>query len=393
MKKLLVTIIILLVPFVVNADEAPPEIRYLYEVKIAKDGGSDCLLGRNNIHVDQNEIVKVYGETKEKGVDYLLVILKDETMCQIPKEDTALISDVVDPKDTDAEKIDEKNTFLILEDGVEVLKGPSSSYDVIKTLKKGVYDKITYANDGSYNSDSYIYVEVDDIKGWINISKYDVYVPYYKFILGINSHSSCAFVPANTIIENAWYRIKANKAVEGVDGSTGYKTSETKIVFKYENCINEFEDFNTVNSMVNLISDKVTMTTKSEIELYKDKSNKKVLMKIPKGEKVTRITEAGSGNMTLPSMYVEYKGTKGWVMKGSFEEFVLNDSSNYIDAIVDKDIFSDNEVNKKDDEDKEAVDTKNIIIICLLCAICIALTAIIVIILVNRKKDKNEKNI
>lgn len=394
MKKIFILIVVLMIPIMVFADEAPPDIRYLYEVKIIKDGGSDCSQYRDSIHLDKGEIVKVYGETTRKNKDYLLVLMEDETMCELLKEDTALVSDVVDPKDTTATEVKEKNTFLIMQDGVEILKGPSSSYDVVKTIDKGVYNKITYIYDAPYDSASYIYVEIDGVKGWINNSKYNVYIPYYAFIIGKDSKSTCELIPANTIIENAWIRLVYNKEEIDQFGNTSYSNSETKIVFKYNDCINEFEEFKEVNSFVSLVKDKKTLTTNKEIELYEDKSNEKVIMKIPSGEKVTQISTKGSGNMTLPSMYVEYDGTKGWVMNNSFEEPVLDDHSNYIDAKGYEDIYGTGiNNNNNNNNNNNSTDTKNNVMICVLIAICIALTAIVVIILINRKKDNNEKNI
>ena len=385
MKKLgkLLALSLLCVPFAVKADMGAPDIRE-YEVIITSDNQIKCEKweGRNKVSktVTKGEKGRVYG-----GVDeiYRTFYTSDDYYCDIKTSDYIPVDSEVKPGDKDVEdRGQDVNIEIMAQNGVDVRKGPDSVYEKVGHIDKGA--KLTYRYYATGESGTaFIYVEYNDVKGWINVLDkavlFDSSNNEYKskYITAKRVNTSCGLLERNMIFEEK----KTYDRWSGID------------ILEYNGC--EFERPDTTDFVymgeVELPSTILNKDTK--IYEYADTSSK-VLATVGKGVDLNVEAEYYNNNgnsWNLDYLYVIQGGTKGWV-KYDNKLFVEDDS--YTTTTTTTESTTTTTV---EEETTEAVvsnnnskskiqKTKETIIISLVVGIALALTAIVIILIVNKKK-------
>jgi len=304
MKKLLKALVLslLVLPVIAKADMGAPGT-VPYTATVVKEGGIDCYdyLGSSYSikgHLDKEAKVKVAYEMHAADVTYLAV--ENNSNCLYVKA-TDIVPDEkeVSPENDRVTKLSEAKTFIVNANEVKVRKGPSDSYEVVGTLKKGT--KGTY----KYIIDAHAYVEANGIKGWVDMIGKKV-LTKSKLITAADVQTKCGTIPAGTILEEVW-------TATNWDGES---------LIKYNGC----ETFTNTFKSTTMFSftDYKIVKAKNELKIYKDVSKTNEVAKIPAGEEFnviafTKATVAGpDGDSSLPE-YVEYNGVQGWVENSNYD--------------------------------------------------------------------------
>ena len=361
MKKILKAFLLttLFVPTIVNADmSAPTTITYTGEV--VKEEGIDCYdYDVNNGfkmvkqgHLDKGTKIETYYEIKVDGIKYVDTTI--EECSYIKSSDIVPIGGAVKTTAEGVEKLDKPTEFMVIVDEVEVREGPSGSYKVVGTLKKGY--KGTY----SYYISSNIYVEEDGLKGWVNMLDKQVLTKGTDLITTYDVDTECGLIPASTIITNVWYAT----AWDG-EALIKYNGKECYVPAFHSEMFYSFYD------------KAYTYTATESFKLYEKTDGKTVVAEVPKGATVKTLAKIGGVSYGAPE-YVEYNGVKGWNISSNVEN----------EPVPTEDIAPTPEL--VEEKKSNSLDTMTIIIICCIVAVTSALTAIVTIVLVNKKKKNVE---
>lgn len=309
-----------------------------------------------------------------------------------------------------------KEGYIIASEGLEMKKGPSIAYEKTGvTIPKGEIVKITIEH-GDEDT-VWAYTTYKGQKGWIycldggiGFELEDFSIEYYKDIPvyeNVDRKKQIGTIKAYEIIEypyqiDAWSRMYYVEH-KGVKGYIDYQFNITKL---------DKEQY------------KDTYFKKGSTIRKDPKEGSKILKKI---EKETLIEIIGTTNVESGEddylgtnwYYVEYDGTKGWMIESSMteetlerlfgtdeEEYFDNEEDGYLDNEEDEDFeedYDDEKSNPEEFEEKEEnknkpsshnkqkIGPKEIVILCIGGAIISALTAAVTIVLFNKKSKKNLK--
>lgn len=313
MKKLrkFILLFILMVPFIVKADD------YLvrpFEAIVINDNGTD-IKGKDSIHLSKGDKIFISLEyDKDTGGTYI-----DDKLYEVAYKDIEPVEKVVDNSFEDI--MDSSIDYtLVINKEMDVYNGPASVYEKVGVIKEN--DEVTYR----YYYDPFVYVENDDIKGWVNAKENNLYViSPFDFITTKTIKNTCGSIPVNTVFTTPYI-----KAIDTYD-----------VLVDYEGC----------KSLVKSLDDEsmVTMSTQymvnsKKIKLYETpEKDSKVLDTIPslevlnnlaiyyqKFEDGNGIGIASPGDNTKNRFYVEYNGRRGWISSEEFKTFYeLNEAKKY----------------------------------------------------------------
>ncbi len=173
MKKILCLLIMILLPLVVLADAAGPSIIGFDAVITNKNGvkNYDVIIPYNTkIHINDNDVYD--------GV-YQACTMDGEQCFSVKASDIMVLKKELTPKDIENDK--NVKSELVKEDvrviisnknGAKVRKGPPEIYKATKTIPYQLIIKSKYYTNGyaehSYPYVSWIYVDTDEYKGWID---------------------------------------------------------------------------------------------------------------------------------------------------------------------------------------------------------------------------------
>lgn len=374
-----------------HADMSAPDVREFEVVVVNPDGVDyydykDAFLG----HLNKDDIVVVMYEYDGK---YTLGSKEKnnwgghETLGYVKSMDAfSIVQEEVDPtKLTDDNSIQKHDTPQLAkvnaEEGVDIYKGPSSVYKKVGHIKKGTSITYKYSSYGTY-----IYVEYDGVKGWVEILHGKVLIPNNEqYIFSTDVVTECGTVPKNSIV------------------TPTFRTDRWthKAVFEYNGC--EFMHNTLKDEEVYSIYPYNRVVSK-DISLYEyaDKTSN-VLATIPSGTEVLSLAadEQYYGEKTI--MYVEYNGTRGWIVE---EGNVISSGSQVDDSeevkVEDTIKIEDIELPKNEENGGSVVMPRSnftLIVFILLCVFgvsILAVTAVVIIILVNKSKktqSAEEKNV
>ena len=379
MKKLLSVLlaVLLIIPVTANADMGAPGITSYTGEVIKEDGIDYYTYGESSLvksgHYDKGTKLTANYELKHDGVAYLSVCeVENKDKCNyIKSADILPEGGKVSPDK--GRKLDKASEYLVIADEVEVREGPSESYKVVGTLKKG--DKGSY----QYIMDANIYIEKGDVKGWVYAIEKRVFVKGADRIAVVEKDTDCGKIPANTVLTGLWDGL----AWDGVS-LVNYNGKECMVItFKSE----ELYEFR---------SEPYNSTTTKNGKLYETGELKKVIAEVPKGSAISYLA---SGEYWSERDYVEYNGTKGWYVEDEEEkptptptttpeptstpEPTHEPTTGDVAPTTDPEVISPNKSNE--------MDTMTIIIMCCIGAIAIALTALVTIILLNKKRKDLDK--
>lgn len=386
MKKIfkgLLLFLLVLFPAIVKADMSAPSLLE-YEATVISENGADCYDYSGDYHVashlEKGEKVTVRYEMDEDGITYFGINADNDECHYVQSKDLMPTNEIVDLNNQNVVKLDSASKFLVYADEVEVRKGPSVSYEVVGKLKKGTIGNYLY----EIIESSYIYVEANGIKGWVDTIDKKVLTPSSQFILGDDFESDCGIIPANTIIKDGWDTSKWDMST-----LVNYNGCETFIRTFKEKYI------------VPLIEPKQTKTSQ-ELTIYETATAQKEISKIPAGEQIKVLSYAAANSHPTENdkaySYVEYGDIKGWVLyKASYWDWE-DSTSNFEDEVYGDNVLLDPEYTVEEEEKSETIgeiepvasdkkiNTFDLIIMCVVVAFAVALGAIITLVLVNKKK-------
>lgn len=373
MKKifslLLITILLLIPTFVVKADmDGPATIKF--DMVVVDPNGIDYYDYEDNKagHLNKNDKFTVnyeYNDTFNISVgDNTYTIKKSSGVASLATEE-------VDPKTYKSDLIEKYNSekeVLVYKD-VDIRKGPASVYKKVGSIKKNTKIKFQYRIGGSeeynnINGASYIYVEYNGVKGWVETLDSKILFPEEgKYIVPRDLKIACAVIPKNTILK------------------TKYKSDQWSgnALFTYNGCtdlIHIFKDdniFEVGNSLA---------TAKKDIEVYQyfDNSGNKI-MTIPNGAKFTEISYYTDNpyDEAIRHLYVSYNGKEGWIK--------VNDADyEYVDNKENETTTTTTTTKVKDEEKDDEINAKDYTLIWVIVGGAVALAALVTIIIINKKK-------
>ena len=386
MKKIFIFLIIFISFLAVNitpvkADMSAPELRP-YEVVVTTSNGIDYYNYKGEVagHLNKDDKVFVIYEYDGKytlGVETVKYgIHTHESLGTVSSLDGfALVEDSVDPtlglEDSSIRKADKDLKALVYtSDGVDVYKGPSDVYEKVGHLQKDT--ALTY----KYSTDSYIYVEYGNVKGWINILKGKVLIENdVQYIFKSDYDTKCGIIPKNSIT------------------TPTYKTDmwQHETLFEYNGCtvlLKSFRD-DTILDIYPLEN-----TVNKDITLYKyADSSSEVVTTIPSGEKVTVLAGGDFMSGTESVRYIKYNDLVGWSLDNEDAFSWMSDTEEKEPEKVEDTIkIEDIELPEKKPTVVEPMVTKSklglttLIVLCAFGGIILVVTAIVIIVLVNKTK-------
>ena len=408
MKKLLnkfFFLLILLLPYIVKADMGAPILRQ-YEVVVTNEEGIDTYTYSGGYqkdgHLDKDTKITIDYEETSGSETYLHY--EDG---YVLASDVRVLNEEVKPTDDGVVKLEKAGQYKVsTSQGVSVRKGPSKVYDEITTLPEGTEGKYQYVIEFG----TYIYIEKDDIKGWIDISNANVYVKNNtKYVTATEIKLSCTTIPPSTQIDNPWQTDDWTK----------------KVLLEYNNC-NELYTLNKMGPLVSLNSKATIVYATKEIKLY-NRVGGKVISTIPIDGKIKSLSYLYLDDSQVDSddaktyLYVEYNKQKGWIENeydSLSDKKSTDDEEEPTTELIDDSTTEESEEEKqKNKEAREALeeesklkeqnkkDSRNVVLICVIVGVAVALAAITTIVLINKKKknkqpepeqpevlDMNEKN-
>ena len=165
-KKLFV-LLLLVIPFGVNADMGAPEIKP-YDMVVTNPDGVDYYdsinLSTVSGHLDKDTVITIdYENDNSYSFSY------NDTHGYLKDVDNlVLVKDTFDPeKETlpESYKLAKKEKAIVYADeGIDIQTGPAKIYKKVGHLKKGTVVEYKYIA-----TSTYIYVETNNGKGWIRI--------------------------------------------------------------------------------------------------------------------------------------------------------------------------------------------------------------------------------
>ena len=392
LKKIFILLIIFISFIAINtvkADMSAPELRP-YEVVVTNPSGIDYYNYKGEVAGHLNKDDKVYVIYEYDG-KYTLGVKttkygfeSQESIGTVSSLDGfSLIDAEVDPTTLgDDNRIikteDARKALVYTSDGVDVLRGPSETYEKVGHLKKDT--TLAY----KYRTDSYIYIEYDNIKGWINILKGKVLIENdVQYIFREDYDTKCGIIPKNSITTPI------------------YKTDqwEHKALFTINNCsvlLDTFRD----DTIIDIYP--VQQRVKKDVTLYKyADSNSEVVTTIPNGTEITLLAGGDFMAGTESVRYIKYNDVTGWALDDdSAFEWINTNEEKEPEKIEDTIKIEDIELPKKPEvEEPMAVEMPRsnfslvvFIILCAFGASVLVATAIVVIILINKSsKSKKEE--
>jgi len=310
MKKVISLCLLLLLPFLVYADNEDKIIKP-FEAKVINEKGMD-IIGKENKHLNKDDQIIISLELdNETGGTYIDDELYEVAYKDIEpvKKEVGIDDDVYDGN------IDYK--VVINKDNIDILKGPASIYEKVGSLNTD--DEVWYR----YYYDPYIYIEKGDIKGWVNARENNIFVESnVDFITTKEIVTTCGKVPVNTVFTTPYI-----KAIDVYD-----------VMLDYNGCksvVQSLED----ESMVTMLNQYIVNYKKVKIHETPELDSK-VVETIPSYKVLTNLAifyqkfedENGSGiaspgNKEKYRWYVEYEGKRGWLNLEDFEVFESLDAA------------------------------------------------------------------
>jgi len=370
--------VLLFLPFVVKADLGMPYIDSYEAVVITDDAqyyDFDGYSMKKEGTIPKDSKIEVQYEMEEDKEVYLGAVYKNNNI-YIKAKDVAPLNEEVDYKKY---AVENKYKFKVYEsNGVEVRKGPSVVYDSIGTLKEGTVGTVK----GEMPESVYIYVETDDLSGWISTQDAAVFTNDRSFVVVQDLKTSCGTIPAYTEFNRPWVS----------------DVWSDKMEIEYKGCKDTIKWFKRDELLQ--VSYETYTKTKADIEVYEKIDGKKVAFEIPAKTEINFLGTYYDNNGKV-YFYVLYNGKKGWVKESDREIFgdfyVGDDISEEEPEDEDEPEDTDKKDKKKhdddDDEDEEKMDSKTIVLICVIGGVAFALGALVSIVLVNKKNKKKEEQL
>ena len=379
MKKIFKVLmgVLLFLPFVVKADLGMPYFDSYEAVVITDDApyydydGYDM---KKEGTIPKDSKIEVQYEMDEDKEVYLGAVYKGDNI-YIKAKDVAPLEEEVSYKKY---AVDKKYKFKVFEnDGVAVRKGPSVVYDSIGTLKEGTVGTVK----GEMPESVYIYVETDDLSGWISTQDAAVFTNDRSFIVTQDLKTSCGTVPAYTEFKHPWVS----------------DVWSDKMEVEYKGCKDTIKWFKR-DELLQVSYDTYTKT-KADLKVYDKMDGKKEAFEIPAKTEINYLGTYFDMETGKEYYYVQYDGKKGWI-KGNdreiFEDFYVGEDISEDEPEEEEEKEDTDKKDKKkhdddEDEDEEKMDSKTIVLICVIGGVAFALGALVSIVLVNKKNKKKEE--
>lgn len=369
----------------VHADMSGPELRE-FEIVVVNPNGVDYYDYQGNVsgHLNKDDTVLVLYEYNKK---YTIGVEKQAEYGSTHHilgyisnlEGFSIVQEEVDPtKLTDDKTITKYDSAqkakVYADDGVDILKGPSSVYDKVGHIKKGTEITFKYSIDTIGNA-THIYVEYNGVKGWVEILEEKVLLENKnQYIFRTDLSTACGTIPKNSITTPAYT----------TDGWSH------KALFEYNGCEflhNVFRDddiiyIHPVNKVLGV-----------DVSLYEyGETTSSVLATIPTG---TEITVLGSNDYPIAEnniLYVEYNGVRGWIISdGEVIDYKTPVNNQDPDPEINNTIeVEEPETPAEEPTVKTGINPQELIVLCALGGSLLVITAIVIIILVNKNKKAKE---
>lgn len=347
--KLLLAVLLLL-PIFVFADSVAPD--YIsYDVEVLKDEGIDyydykgASEGVATGHLDKGTRLTIEFTVTYNGENYLYTTY-DKKAIYVKATDVVAIGEI----DIDAHSVidtKEENKVKIT-DEVIVRKGPAESFPEAGRIKNA---ETTYRY--AISPPTYIYVDYNGIKGWIDANSEGITYGFSDIILFEETSGKCGTIPKSTVLEDIW--------------SMGFYDDEVEL--KYNKCT--FTTNLSKMKYAKLLDVKKVYRINYKRSFYSD-DDKDIILN--KGDEITVLSSEYNGYY-----YVDAGEDKGWL------EIDLEKESTYV-----KDLKE--EVKQKKNHEEDEKDTNVVVLTCVVGGVAFALGAIVTLILINRKKQvKKEK--
>lgn len=310
--KLLLLLIVMLIPCMVKADMGAPMTRP-YEMVVTAEDGIDYYdyQGNKMGHLNKGDKFSVSYAYDNK---YTILVnnsgVKDnEKSFRLSSlEGTMLAVEEITPESimdeknngVSVEKVTKNNGAIVYApEGVDIRKGPSDVYDKVGHLDKDTTFNYLYSISGG--GVTHVYVDIDGVKGWIDILKSKVLLENTsRYIASMDLDLECATIPKNTIltpkyVTDAW----TGQALLEKDECTKlwyYRKGLKGLLVMYENETTDEKDLTVYEYAFNDGEKVVTIPANTKYKalawgVYFDETTKK------------------SSDMR----YVNYNGKTGWI--------------------------------------------------------------------------------
>ena len=381
MKKI-IAILVVFISFitinVVHADMSAPEMR-AFEVEVTAESGVDYYKWDGSVagHLNKGDKVYViyeYNGTYTLGVDTVKYgMTTKESIGDVNSlEGFAITEEEVKP-DVEDDRIvkydNAKKALVYATDGVDIYKGPSDAYKKVGHIKKGT--ELTYKYAIQDIDITYIYVDYEGTKGWVEILNGKVLIQNEtQYIFRIDIDTECGTIPKNSIT------------------TPTYRTDkwEHKTQFEYNNCnvlIDSFRDSDILDVYVS------TQKVLKDITLYKDAdSSSEVVATIPSGTEVTILAGGDFISGTESVRYIKYNDVYGWALDGE-DYFEWTGSTSEEEKVLTDTIKVEEKKPAEKPEKpsvKKGIDANTLLVLCAFGVGILVITALVIIILINRKK-------
>ena len=327
-KKLLITtgILLTLVPSLIRADNVFPST-LSYKAVITNKNGFKCdTYDNKNITIPFGSIVSVRESYYDSDLELEIVDYND-TRCnnKISLNDIKIYNDEFNINDylnageyDSVSKFDKVNDAIILsKNGVKMYKGPSLTYSTITTIPYNTSVKTEYYIDPFNTLVSWISVEYNGKKGWINTTNHEVI-----------------------------YNKTNNKAIV-ISKNSGI--NENTIVNEYYNSAKKYYvKYNGKYILVDKIakSNNGNITIKSNKKIYDSVNSSKEIDSVSKGTKLSTEFFYSDSDNECYYYYVKHDNKSGWI-KISYDEqydFEKVKTVDYSDKISIESIKFNNEI-------------------------------------------------
>jgi flagellar basal body-associated protein FliL len=395
MKKIIILLLALFVmlPVVVSADLGAPST-IIYKATVVKEEGIDCYdFGEEGYfkkgHLDKGAEVYIHGDldSSHDGKTYSYYSLNQDgygpdNSGYVLANEVIPVEGDVSPTQKGVSKLTKPVEFIVNANVAYVRRGPAASYESNGELSKGTKSTYEYYVPGS----GYIYVDVNGVKGWVNMLGKTVLTKSSGYITVHSINTDCGTIPANTLIEDAW-------TATAWDGVALLKLSN--------GCETFYRTFHSTN--IYGLSEAKEMKATKEIEVYDNMDDLKVIATIPVDYGLTILARYSGVTSGGGTYYIDYNKTKGWI---SGYEMMVDGEGIKIEEIEKEEEKEEKEnpvateeqkIAEKENKKKEAkkeetkkqektTDTMTIVIMCCVGALAIAAGAGATILLVNKKK-------
>lgn len=410
MKKVLKSLVLLVVALLlmtqtsVHADMGAPTF-ISYQMQVINPNGvpyynyDDSLKGT----VPKDTIVTIDYESYKGESKFYSIKFKDATNKEqngrlknlnglVMAKDELTIEDA--KNDSYFHKYDTKKKALVYKDGgVAIRKGPSSAYAEVGRLEEGTIVEYEYSIGSDGDDSTYIYIETNNVKGWIIALEKEVLVQNdAMYIFRVDKVTPKGTIPANTII-------KPEYRSDPWTGEALFKYNGIETMIK-----TRWDDKGTV---VYINGDKASQySAKEKIDIHKTADQKsEVVGSIPVSEKFNVLGSYYEDEHSSKETddYIDYNGIKGWYRRTeNNSEYVTNvnvdvnvTAQNIVEenTVVQNTIIQSHTVeNKIKDDKKDAISGETIVLMCTMAGITVALAALMIIILVCKKTKNNVPN-